>query len=183
MGQRLEWMAAALALAASAAVQAQQHAPREAWSGRAADRRNLAARLLAAHNGERSAVGMPALSWSPKLAEDARAWGAELARSGRFRHSSWESRKGQGENLFMGTAGAYAAEEMIGYFIGEGRDFRPGAFPEVSRTGRWQDVGHYTQLIWPETREVGCAIVGGGGQDYLVCRYFPTGNVVGQRVG
>ena len=183
MGKRLGWLAAALALAASAMAQAQLYAPSEAWSGRAADRSNLAARLLSAHNGERRAVGLPALTWNPKLANDARGWAVELARSGKFRHSAWDSRKGQGENLFMGTAGAYAAEEMIGYFIGERRHFRPGVFPEVSRTGRWQDVGHYTQLIWPETREVGCAVVAGGGQDYLVCRYFPTGNVVGQRVG
>ena len=103
MGKRLGWVAAALALAASAVAQAQHYAPREAWSGRPADRSNLSARLLSAHNGERRAVGLAALKWNLDLAEDARGWAVELARSGKFRHSSWESRKGQGENLFRGT--------------------------------------------------------------------------------
>ncbi len=65
MGKRLGWVAAALAFTASATAQAQLYAPHEAWSGQSADRSNLASRLLAAHNGERKAVGMPALSWSP----------------------------------------------------------------------------------------------------------------------
>ena len=63
----------------------------------------------------------------------------------------------------------------------EGRDFVNGVTPAFSRTGKWQDVSHYTQMIWRNTTRVGCAIASNRRDDYLVCRYSPPGNVVGQR--
>jgi hypothetical protein len=80
----------------------------------------------------------------------------------------------------MGSAGYFSAEDMIGGFVSERDKFRAGTFPRVSRTGNWADVGHYTQLIWPTTREVGCAVAKGQGNDVLVCRYAPAGNVYGE---
>ncbi|MFD2429036.1 CAP domain-containing protein [Sphingobium scionense] len=44
---------------------------------------------------------------------------------------------------------------------------------------RWQDVAHYTQIIWRGTRSVGCALAEGRSFDYLVCRYYPAGNMFG----
>jgi hypothetical protein len=69
---------------------------------------------------------------------------------------------------------------MIGAFVNEKRDYVHAAFPKVSRTGKWQDVGHYTQVVWRDTREVGCAIARGAKDDFLVCRYWPAGNWMGQ---
>jgi hypothetical protein len=140
----------------------------------------LSQRLLAAHNLERDRVGVPRLAWSAQLASDAQAWAETLARSGRFEHS--QGNGDQGENLWMGTAGSYTAEEMVGGFVEEVRHFRAGPFPHVSKTGSWQDVGHYTQLIWRDSRQVGCAVARGKGHDILVCRYWPAGNVIGERV-
>jgi hypothetical protein len=88
-----------------------------------------------------------------------------------------------GENLWMGPAGYFSAEDMIGGFVSERDKFRAGTFPQVSRTGNWADVGHYTQLIWPTTQEVGCAVAKGEGKDVLVCRYAPAGNVFGEKIG
>ena len=48
-----------------------------------------------------------------------------------------------------------------------------------SRSGNWEDVGHYTQMIWPGSVRVGCAIRSSASNDYLVCRYSPAGNVMG----
>lgn len=140
----------------------------------------IAQRLLIAHNLERDRVGVPRLKWSAKLAGQAQAWADNLAKSNRFQHSV--DRDGTGENLWMGTAQRYSAEQMIGGFAREVRHFRPGQFPNVSMTGSWQDVGHYTQLVWRDTQEVGCAVARGDSNDVLVCRYFPAGNVVGQPV-
>jgi hypothetical protein len=83
----------------------------------------------------------------------------------------------------MGSRGAYAPELMVGSWIAERRDFHPGVFPAVSRTGSWSDVGHYTQMIWPSTTTVGCAIHRGSRWDFLICRYTPKGNIDGNRVG
>jgi Cysteine-rich secretory protein family len=138
------------------------------------------ARLLAMHNNERQRLGIGSLAWSSDLVAEAQEWANTLAQRQVFEHSY--DRNGTGENLWMGTAGYFNAEDMIGGFVDEVRDFQPGTFPNVSRTGNWEDIGHYTQLIWPETKKVGCAMSRGGGVDFLVCRYWPAGNVMGQRV-
>jgi len=146
------------------------------------DLSRLEPRLLALHNRERSAAGAPPLVWDQTLAAAAAAYGPELARRGRLAHSRPATRPGQGENLWMGTRGAYALEEMAGGWAAEKRLFRPGVFPKVSRSGKWSDVGHYTQMIWKGTVRVGCALHTSRDWDFLVCRYSPPGNVVGQSV-
>ena len=124
---------------------------------------------------------MAPLRWSDRLAGQAGHWARQLAHEGRFAHADRASRNGSGENLWMGTAGRYSPQEMVGRFVEERQYYSAGTFPDVSTTGRWQDVGHYTQIVWRETREVGCAIASGGGRDVLVSRYWPAGNVIGQR--
>ncbi len=141
----------------------------------------FAERLLVAHNVERDRQGVTRLKWSGRLAAQAQAWASTLARSNRFEHAADSS--GAGENLWMGTAGHYSPEDMIEGFVSERRHFRPGRFPDVSSTGNWADIGHYTQLIWPATQEVGCAVSRGSDSDILVCRYYPAGNMMGEEVG
>lgn len=144
------------------------------------DANSFEGRLLGVHNAERRRMGIAPLSWNRELAGQAGSWAQSLASKGSFEHS--KSRGNVGENLWMGTSGYYSPEAMIGSFVGEKQYFRRGKFPDVSTTGNWSDVGHYTQLIWPGTKEVGCAKATGRGNDVLVCRYAPAGNVMGQQI-
>ncbi|HXH53053.1 MAG TPA: CAP family protein [Sphingomicrobium sp.] len=139
----------------------------------------LAERLLRAHNAERAALRLPPLTWDAGLAASASEWGRVLAASGTMRHSSQSA---HGENLWMGTRGAFTPEQMVGNWASEKRMFMSQTFPNVSRTGNWADVGHYTQMIWRGTTHVGCAIVSSSSRDFLVCRYSPPGNVKGRPV-
>ena len=139
-------------------------------------------RLLAAHNRERAAVGVSPLRWDPALAAAAALYGPALAATGRLQHSARATRPGQSENLWMGTRGAYSPEQMVGSWAEEKAWFRPGIFPDVSSTGNWLDVSHYTQMIWRSTTNVGCAVHQSRTSDYLICRYSPSGNKDGQRV-
>lgn len=140
----------------------------------------IAARLLAAHNAARAAAGQPPLAWDPALAAAAASYAQALAASGTLQHSPKQSRPGQRENLWMGTAGAYSPEQMIRTFVDERRYFKNGVFPDVSTTGNWMDVSHYTTMIWPTTTRVGCAVNRARGFDFLVCRYSPPGNIDGK---
>ncbi|WP_294012148.1 CAP domain-containing protein [Sphingomonas sp.] len=144
---------------------------------------DTAVRLLASHNSERARLNLPPLQWDPQLAASAAAYGPMLARVGRLQHSPRAMRPGQRENLWMGTRGSYSPEQMVRTWIDERRMFRAGMFPYVSRTGNWNDVSHYTQLIWKGTTRVGCVIHSTGSWDYLICRYSPPGNVDGRYVG
>lgn len=143
---------------------------------------NLEARLLAAHNRERSSAEVTPLRWSDHLAGSAQAWADHLRRTGRFEHYPDDpaDRNPQGENLWAGTTGHYAPEAMVGLWIAEKKHFQPGTFPSNSRTGNVADVGHYTQLMWRRSSHVGCALARGSREDILVCRYSAGGNVIGQ---
>lgn len=151
--------------------------PGSAFAGDAASLRTA---MLKVHNEERAAVGIAPLVWSDRLAADAAVWVAHLAKIGRLEHAGRDINPDEGENLWAGTAGAYGKESMARGWASEKKDFRYGIFPDVSRTGRWQDAGHYTQMIWKDTTQIGCALASGGGWDYLACRYAPPGNFVGQ---
>ena len=139
--------------------------------------------VLHAHNSERRLVGAAPLMWSAGLASAADQQALRLARTDRFGHSPARQLGGQGENLWMGSRGAYRPTTMVAAWASEKRVFRAGLFPNVSRTGSWSHVGHYTQMVWPATTSVGCSVRSSAQWDYLVCRYAAAGNVVGQRVG
>ena len=141
------------------------------------------ARILAAHNRERVQVQVPSLAWDNALGTSAAAYAQQMAMTGAFQHSNRRARPGVGENLWMGTRGAFSVEQMVGAWASEKRMFRPGMFPDVTTTGNWADVGHYTQMIWPTTQRVGCALASTSRTDYLVCHYSPAGNIDGRPVG
>jgi hypothetical protein len=139
---------------------------------------SVAADVLAAHNLYREAVGVPPLEWSDTLASSAESWARELAETNTFRHGSSE----YGENLWKGTTGHFSPTRMVQAWGDEQRYFiQDAVFPNVSTTGNWQDVGHYTQIVWEDTTDVGCAIATGNGWDVLVCRYSPRGNYIGEQ--
>ncbi len=133
--------------------------------------------ILRVHNAERAAVGVESLRWDDALAATALACARRLADSGTFRHCT------TGENLWMGATGRLSPAAIASLWAAERRDFRPGTFPDVSRTGRWSDVGHYTQMVWRHSTAVGCAAVAGAdGLTRLVCHHGPPGNIDGRPV-
>jgi hypothetical protein len=141
----------------------------------------LAERLLAAHNRERAQVGHAPLQWDSQLAAAATSYAPVLAGMRRLVHSPRETRPGQRENLAMASRGTLTPEQLVELWAREKLLLRPGLFPAVSRTGNWEDVAHYTQMVWPTTTRVGCAIFSAD-MDYLVCRYTPPGNIDGKPV-
>lgn len=140
----------------------------------------MAVRALASHNAERTRLGLPRLKWNRRLEHQAGQWARVLAARGALQHADQRMRNAAGENLWMGTTGGWPVESMVGMFIDEKKHYRHDKFPNISRTGNWADVGHYTQIVWRQTQEVGCALHTARGNDVLVCRYWPAGNIYGQ---
>jgi len=129
--------------------------------------------------GAISLAGVAAAT-APAFAQDAPPWaltGYVAATSDyRFRGISQNERNfaPQGSLNVTGPEGFY-----VGAWASEGQLFRSGRFPQVSRNGDWEQVGHYTQMIWPGSLRVGCALRSSARDDYFVCRYSPAGNVMG----
>lgn len=138
-------------------------------------------RVLAAHNQERLALGLEPLNWNQALAQSAQRWADHLAATGRFEHAPENRVTPEGENLWAGSKGHFAPEAMVDAWIREKQFFRPGLFPDNSTTGKVEDIGHYTQVVWRATTQVGCAQAASASEDILVCRYAEAGNYRGEQ--
>ena len=166
-------LAALLAVPAGAAILPSPNWPAPADRGEALLRKVV----LKAHNAARHDFGMPPVTWSAELEAGALAHAQYMAATGIYGHDQTPGRrKKQGENLWRGPKGVFSYDIMVGVMVEEAKHFRPGAFPDNAANGDWHSVAHYTQIVWPTTTEVGCAVASSASTDYFVCRYAPTGN-------
>jgi hypothetical protein len=171
--KRTIFLAALLAAPAAAAPLPSPNWPAPADRGE----QLLRASALRLHNQARRDFGVPAVQWSDELAAGAMTHAQYMAATGVYGHDRTPGRrKVAGENLWRGQRGIFSYDTMVRVMVDEARLFRPGAFPTNSRTGNWSDVAHYTQIVWPTTTHVGCALASSATTDYFVCRYSPTGN-------
>jgi len=138
--------------------------------------------VLDTHNAERAAVGAAPLAWNAQLQASATEWAEHLATVGRLEHAPREGRGTERENLQQLLPGT-RPQDMLDPWMSEKSDFVPGVFPDVSRSGDWNFISHYSQMIWPDTTDIGCGVASGSGFDWLVCRYNPGGNRDGRQVG
>ena len=136
--------------------------------------------ILRAHNEIRHKIGgMANLTWSTVLQKTAQQYSDYLSTELLFEHSGVA---GQGENLWMGD-GSTSTTSVVHDWGKEMQYFKYGVFPDVSTTGIWKDVGHYTQIIWNSTVYVGCGgALGSDNQFRISCRYTPPGNYIGEKV-
>jgi hypothetical protein len=141
--------------------------------------------ILDIHNRERVAVGVQPLTWSDTVAASAQSWAnhivsLNLGPQGFPPHAPWDQRSGQGENLAWGTKGAFPVATFVEGWASERPNYVPGTPIEGSLSGPNGVYGHYTQMVWSTTTQIGCALGSDAYQDYLVCRYSPSGNFLGQ---
>lgn len=128
--------------------------------------------MLAAHNAVRSKVGVPPLAWSDELARAAQQWADRLIAEKRFDH---RPKSKFGENMFEMRGAQATAAKVAERWAAEASNFD-------LKSNKCKGVcGHYTQMVWRDTKEVGCAVSRGGGREVWVCEYAPPGNYVGRR--
>ncbi len=136
--------------------------------------------MLDANNALRAELGLSTFVWSRHLAHTARLWAKHLAAEV---HSLVHSHTdGMGENLAMWSSGFKTPTGLVGLWADEKAFFLHAQFPNVSKTGDWHAVAHYSQIVWRNTMKVGCGIATDDKNDYLVCEYSPQGNMMGEPV-
>jgi len=128
--------------------------------------------MLAAHNSLRATLKIPPLTWSERLAARAQEWAATLLARGEFIH---RPRSAYGENLYDITGALASPERVVEAWASESRDY-----DYATNTCR-NVCGHYTQLVWSTTKEVGCGVARGSRREVWVCNYNPPGNYIGKR--
>ncbi|AJR54222.1 Pry1p [Saccharomyces cerevisiae YJM326] len=133
------------------------------------DLSDFASSVLAEHNKKRALhKDTPALSWSDTLASYAQDYADNYDCSGTLTHSGGP----YGENLALGYDGPAAVDawynEISNY--------------DFSNPGFSSNTGHFTQVVWKSTTQVGCGIktCGGAWGDYVICSYDPAGNYEGE---
>lgn len=130
--------------------------------------------LLRVHNRARADVGVRPLQWSPQVAKSAQRWADRLADSScRMEHSRGS---GYGENLYRATAGYYEVEDAALAWAREKRLYRGGPLQRHN----WAPSGHYTQMVWRDSRNLGCGVSECDDKMIVVCHYDPKGNYLGR---
>ena len=136
---------------------------------------------LEVHNKARADVGVGPLTWSDSLSRYAAAWARELAASGcRIRHRPRTGQWAQayGENIFWSSGGSPTLAEAARSWYSEIRDFKNQAL----EGNNWYKTGHYSQMVWRQTQQVGMASVAcPNGSVIIVANYDPPGNYMGQK--
>nr|XP_017022116.1 protein PRY1 isoform X2 [Drosophila kikkawai] len=126
--------------------------------------------VLNASNKFRAMHGCPALTVNPELNKLAQEWANHLRDNNIMQH---RPNPKYGENIFlsggMDVAGDLPVEmwyrEMSSY------DFNKAEFVAKS--------GHFTQLIWKASKEMGAGVARKADKTWVVCNYNPAGNIVG----
>ena len=143
--------------------------------------------ITLAHNEVRNMVQtanpLPFLTWSDSLAATAAAWAAQCidneAPAGLIDHNAGRSNGHPyyvGENIF-GSGGTATAQQAVSSWASEGANYNYA-------TNTCNGVcGHYTQIVWRTTLEVGCALHDCPNLQFgstIVCDYGPGGNSGGK---
>ena len=127
---------------------------------------------LALHNSVRARLKVAPLVWSDRLAARAQDWADTLIKRGQFIHRPNSS---YGENLFEITGALATAARVVNAWAAESQNYD-------YRSNRCRGVcGHYTQIVWRDTKEIGCGLARAGRREVWVCNYDPPGNWTGQR--
>jgi len=145
-------------------------APIAALSAQYTDNLDFRTSVLNSTNLFRYEHSAPFLYWNSTLASYAQSYSETCL---------WEHSKGPyGENLAKGYTNVTEAIDAWG---DERTDYN---FSSSDPTGFTEATGHFTQLVWNSTQSTGCGWTNCKGKNglegvFLVCEYWPVGNIVG----
>ncbi|CAG7916494.1 unnamed protein product [Penicillium olsonii] len=141
--------------------------------------------ILYNHNVHRSNHSASSVTWSGSLESSART----LAERCVYQHDTSIAGGGYGQNIGYGVGESSIGEMITNLMYNDEMmffaDLYGKASPDMSNFDAW---GHFSQIVWKGTEEVGCATVvcpslgnaGGSNVPFTVCNYSPAGNYDGE---
>lgn len=130
--------------------------------------------MLNAHNQWRKRYNVPALTWSPQLATYAQDWANKLLKEGKFEHRKNPT---YGENLAYASGQQLSPQQVVTMWGEEVKDYNYA----TNKCKPGKVCGHYTQVVWRNTKQVGCGMARNNSKEIWVCNYNPPGNYIGQK--
>ena len=114
---------------------------------------------------------LPPMAWSDELAGTAQAWADHLRDDNKckLQHSD----ANLGENLAMGKGLDIAQAVSMWAKEGEHYVYSPSYEFDIP-------TGHYTQVVWRKSTQLGCGVAHCGRTNIMVCNYSPPGNHIGK---
>ncbi|GMI97656.1 hypothetical protein like AT4G33720 [Hibiscus trionum] len=141
------------------------------WLSRAT---NSPSDILKAHNRYRAEVGAPPLDWDDSLATYAQEYADKKKGNCEMKHSIGP----YGENL-ASSSGKMSITDAVKYWADEKPDY-----DHASNTCKSGGIAcfHYTQVVSEASFSVGCGKAKcANGWEYVVCNYYPPGNIEGEK--
>ncbi|KAL5560867.1 hypothetical protein UlMin_030614 [Ulmus minor] len=128
--------------------------------------------FLDSHNAVRAEVGVGPMRWNKTLSGYARKYALSRIGSCEMEHSGGP----YGENLSEGF-GYVRASDAVKFWASE----KPH-YDYASNKCVGDECRHYTQLVWRDSVNLGCARAKClNGWMFVICNYYPPGNYDGER--
>uniref|UniRef100_A0AAR2LV89 SCP domain-containing protein n=1 Tax=Pygocentrus nattereri TaxID=42514 RepID=A0AAR2LV89_PYGNA len=126
--------------------------------------------FLQIHNTYRKQHGAPPLTINHDLCRSAQAWAENLLSIKTLKHSKAD----YGENLYYTWSSVpktLTGREAVDSWYSEIKDYN------FKKPGFTSGTGHFTQVVWKDTEEVGFGLATDGAAIFVVGQYLPAGNI------
>ncbi|CAN8007964.1 unnamed protein product [Ixodes pacificus] len=134
---------------------------------------------LKAHNKYRAKHGAKPLKSNSTLYILAQRWAGRLAKLDDVKNVTHQQGLGIGENIYWRTGDGFLynniARDAVDTWYNESKNY------DYDSGGYSEETAHFTQLVWASTTDLGCGYrISVTGTIFVVCNYFPQGNIEGQ---
>ncbi|XP_031733747.1 Golgi-associated plant pathogenesis-related protein 1 [Anarrhichthys ocellatus] len=126
--------------------------------------------FLETHNAYRAKHSTPPMSLSSELTAAAQKWAEHLLAIGALQHSVTKD----GENIFNMSSSApihLTGKEAVDLWYNEMKYY------SWSNPGFSNVTGHFTQVVWKDSTELGVGMATDGKRVFVVGKYRPAGNM------
>jgi uncharacterized protein YkwD len=131
--------------------------------------------MVKQHNVWRAKVGCQPVKWSKDLAKYAQQWRTSFASRGcEMKHRPPDK---YGVEHIWSSGMKNQSDHVVDSWASEIEFYNE----KKNSCKNNEACGHYTQVVWCNTTEVGCGMAKCGNEEIWVCNYNPPGNWVGER--
>ncbi|CAG5918404.1 unnamed protein product [Menidia menidia] len=125
--------------------------------------------FLDTHNAYRKMHHAPPLTLNSEMSAKAQKWADKMLEKKSLTHSETND----GENVYYMSSSQdmkLTGKEAVDSWYGEIKDYK------FSQPGFQSNTGHFTQVVWKDSKELGVGMATDGKYFFVVGQYRPAGN-------